>query len=99
MITRKKDRREEVRVSGFNEKGGRRGKEGRAYKAPPPPPKALLNPILATCNSLGKSFVAMTMTAGQNGPMKNPKNAMATADTMNCGTSQKSSSSPIPQIM
>lgn len=57
----------------------------------PPPPKAAAKPMVATCRCAGSSFVVATTTAGNNGPRQNPTKPTAIEETVNDGTSQKSS--------
>lgn len=61
-------------------------------RAAPPPPKAAANPIALTCSLCGKSLVATTIAAGNNGPRKNPNHPAKTALEIKYGINQKHNS-------
>lgn len=77
-----------------NRRHGKLGLPSWTHNAAPLPPTAALNPIAATCISDGNSLVTAMIVDGKIGPVKKPTSATATAETMNCGTSQKTSSQP-----
>lgn len=66
---------------------------------PPAPPGARANPIALTWRLFGSSFAVTVIIAGYRGPMKKPRNEMATAETTNCGTSQNKSCSATQQAI